>query len=176
MLYVALDLGQSLAVHDFRGRHGYAATSAASRQVRLHPETKAALVRELIALGPMVLPLKFGDLEQFRGWPVVVDRGVPEGVAHLYLAGALQRSVVLADPPSGREFVQVLSEAAKRLVTRAPLPPATYARSQTLEERAAAGDGNAEVALQFYAAVKPEKVRPEPFPDPAAVDYRPKAW
>lgn len=149
MLYVALDLGQSLAEHDFRGRHGYAATSAASRQVRLHPETKAALVRELIALGPTVLPLKFGDLEQFRGWPVVVDRGVPEGVAHLYLAGALQRAESLGPwPPVG---------AATHTPTVQPSLP------------------DANDVLDDLVATE-QKLRRESFPDPAAVDYRPKVW
>ncbi len=58
------------------------------------------------------------------------------------------------------------AEYCKRLKTR----------SQTLEDRAAAGDVNAEVALQFHASVKPVKVRPEPFPNPEPLAYRPKAW
>jgi len=95
MLSAALDLGQTLAMHEFRGRHGPTHAQAVSREIRLHPQTKADLVRELHAMGPMYLPLKFGDLDSFRGWPVMVDLGVPEGHARLYLAGVLNREVCL---------------------------------------------------------------------------------
>lgn len=55
-------------------------------------------------------------------------------------------------------------------------PDGVTVRSGSIVDLADAGDGNARLLLAMHGAVRPVRVRREPFPNPEAALWRPKAW